>query len=307
MWIFVSLMLLGSQAGAQTASTPKATRDADFQNVLRLQVLLDRAHFSPGEIDGKPGSNLKAAAEAFKRERMGGPDVTDAALVESLAAADTAPIVTEYTITLDDVKGPFVAIPTDMMKQARLKALGYSSALEGIAEKFHASPTLLQRINPKKRFVAGAVIQVPSVARTPVTKVARILVSKTQQSVTAVDETGAILAYYPATLGSERDPLPIGDWKINGVSRNPPFHYNPDLFWDSKPQHSKATLPPGPNSPVGVVWIDLSKENMGIHGTAEPSAIGKRQSHGCIRLTNWDASELADLVKPGMPAILLEN
>jgi lipoprotein-anchoring transpeptidase ErfK/SrfK len=140
----------------------------------------------------------------------------------------------------------------------------------------------------------------------PPEKAASVVVSKSRHGVAALDAGGKILARYPATSGSEHDPLPLGKWKILGVARNPPFHYNPELFWDAKPTHEKAPIPPGPNNPVGVAWIDLSKEHYGIHGTPEPSQIGKTQSHGCIRLTNWDVSELAKMVAPGMPALLEE-
>jgi lipoprotein-anchoring transpeptidase ErfK/SrfK len=109
-----------------------------------------------------------------------------------------------------------------------------------------------------------------------------------------------------ATIGSEHDPLPVGEWKVRSVTRDPVFHYNPDLFWDAKAGDSKATLKAGPNNPVGLVWIDLSKEHYGIHGTPDPSRIGHTTSHGCIRLTNWDALELAAMVRPGTPAILEE-
>ena len=131
-----------------------------------------------------------------------------------------------------------------------------------------------------------------------------IRVSKSHRAVEAVSENGVVMARYPATIGSAHDPLPLGNWKINGVSWNPPYHYNPELFWDAETSDKKAKIPAGPNNPVGVVWIDLSKPHYGIHGTPEPSTIGKTTSHGCIRLTNWDASELAKVVTPGMPAVL---
>jgi lipoprotein-anchoring transpeptidase ErfK/SrfK len=131
---------------------------------------------------------------------------------------------------------------------------------------------------------------------------ARIVVSG--NSVRAFDAEGKLLAYYAATTGSEHDPLPIGEWKIQGVARNPKFHYNANLFWDAKKSDDKATIQPGPNNPVGLVWIDLSKDHFGIHGTPEPGRVGHASSHGCVRLTNWDAMELASMVKPGTPAIL---
>jgi len=250
------------------------------------------------------GSNTRSAIDAYRRDRLAGATLDDAVVSQGLAAKDKAPILVSYVVTAEDVAGPFASIPADLMDQSKLEALGFSSALEGLGERFHASPELLQRLNPGVKFAPGDQIQVPSVARGVTGKAAKVVVSQGDQSVVALDAAGGVLARYPATLGSEHDALPIGDWKINGVHPNPPFNYNPELFWDAKADQAKAILPPGPNNPVGVVWIDLSLESMGIHGTPAPSLVGKRESHGCIRLTNWDAHELAGMVVAGIPAQL---
>jgi lipoprotein-anchoring transpeptidase ErfK/SrfK len=284
---------------ASTAGT--ATLQAD---ALRLQVLLDRAHFSPGEIDGVSGSNTRLAMDAYAKEKGGEPQAALQAL-----AADPAPTLVEYTITAGDVAGPFERrIPTDMMEKAKLKALTYTSPLEELAERFHCSPKLLRRLNADATFTqAGERIRVPNVrSGAPGVRAARVVVDKSDQAIYAVDAQGRPIARYPATMGSEHDPLPLGSWKITGVSKNPTFRYNPDLFWDADGRDSKAKIPAGPNNPVGVVWLDLSKQHYGIHGTPEPSAIGKTESHGCIRLTNWDAEELSEMVGPGTPAVLQE-
>ncbi len=276
-------------------------------DVLHLQVLLDRAHFSPGEIDGREGSNTERATRAFQRTH--GLQETGLPTEETWAALggrDTTPDLVQYTLTEADVAGPFTQVPEDMMEKAKLPALDYASPLEEIAERFHASPELLRGLNPGATFSrAGEVLQVPNVhTAPPATKAARVVVSADDLSVTVLDEAGGVLARYPASMGSEHDPLPVGSFGVRGVQRDPPFFYNPELFWDADPNDGKAKLPPGPNSPVGVVWIDLTKDHYGIHGTPEPSHVGKTQSHGCIRLTNWDASELAGLVGPGTPVEL---
>jgi lipoprotein-anchoring transpeptidase ErfK/SrfK len=194
-----------------------------------------------------------------------------------------------------------------MMEKAKLPSMPYSSPLEELAERFHASPRLLERMNPGARFdAAGTTIVALGVDRPALAKAGSVRVSASDLSVTALDASGRTIARFPATVGSEHDPLPVGSWKITGVGRDPVFHYNPDLFWDADAKDEKATIRAGPNNPVGVVWIDLSKPHYGIHGTAEPSKIGKTESHGCIRLTNWDALDLASLVGPGTPAELVE-
>jgi lipoprotein-anchoring transpeptidase ErfK/SrfK len=288
-------------------TTTLVRRGASGAGVLRAQVLLDRARFSPGEIDGSYGSNVERAISGFQKAHGVEPTGVVDPATWKLLNEDSAPVLVRYPITDQDVAGPFQEIPEDMMAKGALPALGYSSALEELSENFHSSPTLLTRLNPGKSFdKAGEEIVVPSVRSSAPPKIAKVVVSDSDKTVSAFDAADKLVAQYPATTGSEHDPLPIGTWKINGVSKNPSFHYNPELFWDADAKDEKTTIKPGPNNPAGVVWIDLSKPHYGIHGTPVPSTIGKTESHGCIRLTNWDAAELAQMVHPGLPAILQE-
>jgi lipoprotein-anchoring transpeptidase ErfK/SrfK len=291
---------------AADPAAPAVALKPEAQKILHAQVLLDRAHFAPGEIDGATGSNMKNALSGFQQAR--GLSVTGAldAATWTALTADTAEMLVPYTLAAEDTAGPFVAIPEDMAAKAALPAMGYETALEGLGEKFHASPALLTRLNPGKDFTrAGETIMVPNVLGTePLPKASKVMVSKSGRILTVYDTEGKVMAQYPASTGSEHDPLPIGTWKINGVARHPTYHYNPKLFWDAKATDKKATVPAGPNNPVGVAWIDLSKPHYGIHGTPVPKTIGKTESHGCIRLTNWSVQEVAALVAPGTQVIL---
>ena len=276
--------------------------------VVRAAILLDRVHFSPGEISDVYTTSLGRAITAFQQVHGAPPTaIVDPATWKALDQDDASGIIlVPYVVTPSDVAGPFVSIPHLMRSKAKLKTLGYQTSLEQLGERFHTSPALLRLLNPGRTFNrAGETLIVPNVhAAPPAVKAGRIVVDGTAKTVTVFDTADKIIAMYPATVGSRHDPLPVGKWTILGVVRNPVFHYNPGLFWDSAAGDQKAVIAAGPNNPVGVVWIDLSKAHYGIHGTPEPVSVGSTYSHGCIRLTNWDAVDLAAIVGLGTPAIL---
>lgn len=304
-----------AQAPTVTApATPGAVQDpaiaeqAEFERLLRAQVLLERAYLSPGEIDGAYGSNMRQALNTFQTTRQ--LPVTgklDEATWNALNA-DNSPTLAQYTLVEEDVAGPFQPIPDTMMGKAKLPTLGYANALEGLGEKFHASPTLLQRLNPGKSLSrAGEQIVVPHVSgKEPLPMATKVVVRDSTKTLQLFDASDRLLAQYPVSTGSSRDPLPIGNWKIEGVHPNPVYNYNPKLFWDAKPGDSKTPIKPGPNNPVGVMWIDLSKPHYGIHGTPVPGHVGKTESHGCIRLTNWSAAEVGAVVGKGVDVVLVK-
>jgi lipoprotein-anchoring transpeptidase ErfK/SrfK len=326
-----------TQNASQNAAAPFAFEEGKGtlpaipldMEMLPIQIALSRLGFSPGVIDGKDGESLDIAIRGFQsandlQETGELDDETKSALGRSASVPATRLVV----IPADFANQQFFPdLPKDAAEQAKLPALGYRNVMEALAERFHTTPETLIALNsPATRIGVGNTIIVPNVADVMPPRaqdaergwdkslatlgiapeqpaVDRIVVDKSSGWLRAYGADNKLIAQFPVTTGSSRDPLPLGNWKVNGVARNPDFHYNPKLFWDVSDSKDKQLLKPGPNNPVGVVWIDLSKPHYGIHGTPEPSTIGRAESHGCVRLTNWDAAKLAGMVKPGVKVV----
>ena len=284
------------------------TGDLKGPSVLKTQVYLDRLNFSVGVVDGRWGKNSAIALWWFQKTRGINPtgDVDEATFRALAGEAESGPVVVTHHLTSEDVKGPFVDIPEDMYDKAKLDCLCYESVSEKLAEKFHTTTDFLAVLNPGVdlgALKAGDSLNVPNVrqgsaASTP--DISRIVVSLNGNTFNAYNASGNLVFHGPTTVGNEYDPSPTETLEIKSIHEDPHFHYQPKLFHEVPDDEPEANLNPGPNSPVGIVWIALSKRHYGIHGTSDPDSIGYASSHGCIRLTNWDAKHVAERVSPGI-------
>jgi lipoprotein-anchoring transpeptidase ErfK/SrfK len=275
---------------------------------LRAQILLDRAHISPGAIDGRPGENTSRAIKAF--QELNGFESSgklDPPTWQALTA-DSAAVLAKYRIQDSDVKGPFLErLPESFDELAKLERVEHTSAAEALAERFHMHEELLRDLNSEVDFSEpGTSIVVAATRKAPDRKVTRVVVSKAREAVIAFGDKGDVVSYYPATVGSEQMPSPSGTVKVSSIALDATYHYRPDLGIKDGPDHP-LKIAPGPNNPVGGIWIDLEKDGYGLHGTPDPAEIGKTASHGCVRMTNWDARELAKLAPTGTPVEFIQQ
>ena len=291
------------------------TGDMRGPSVLKTQVDLDRDHFSVGAIDGRWGRNSAIAVWWWQRahglEATG--DVDEATFRSIAGAAGAPPAVIAHQLTEDDVKGPFVHIPDDVYDQQHLSCLCYESLREKLAEEFHSTEDFLELLNPEVKFSdlqAGATINVPNVRGAVAADqhdIAKIAISIAGNSFNGFDANGNLVFHAPTTVGSGYDPSPDETLHIVKIIDNPHFHYDPTLYHEVPDTMPDAHLSPGPNSPVGVVWMALSKQHYGIHGTKDPDAIGYASSHGCVRLTNWDAAEVQHRISEGVQVAFVDT
>ena len=329
--LFAGMMLFACFVAPAFAGPDAASiNNADFKGkapaddkihpaIVKAQVLLDRANFSPGEIDGKLGENAQKALKAFSESKnfAAGKQPLTSEIWGALLATSPDPVIIDYKITEKDVKGPFLKkLPAKMEDMKDLKSLDYASPKEAIAEKFHMSEALLDALNPGKKFdEAGQTIAVANTlpketsAQPKHTKpmMTRVEVDKEAQTVKVLGNSGELIAFFPASVGSDEKPTPSGVLKVTSIDARPNYRYNPDYKFKGVKSKEAFTIKPGPNNPAGSHWIGLSSESYGIHGTPNPSKVSKSESHGCVRLTNWDVDKLAKLLKKGTEVAFIER
>jgi lipoprotein-anchoring transpeptidase ErfK/SrfK len=303
-------MTAGVTQASEGSITPKAINAAEHSGgalpkgqspvAARIQILLDRAGASPGVIDGYQGENVDKAIRAFEEMNSLSVDGQMDGDVWRLLQPEAGDAVIRHTVTEDDVSGIVAPLPDDYAKLAERDWLGHTSAAEKIAERWHMDRDFLEMLNPQADFSVGTEVWVADPGEDASPKIARIVADKSLARLLVYGESGDLVLSYPVTIGSAELPSPQGEHTVEAIAVDPTYSYRPDANFQQGDNDEPLTLPPGPNGPVGIVWIDLSEPTYGLHGTSEPAEIGKTSSHGCVRMTNWDAMELARAIEPGV-------
>jgi lipoprotein-anchoring transpeptidase ErfK/SrfK len=314
----VSLAIIGCFfATSASALSVNDIRNAEYNGTtppsgqsgltVTLQVLLDRAGVSPGVIDGYKGDMSTSALRGFEELKGFNVDgLLDDEVWNALGGNEAAPVIKSYEITSEDTTNLTSSIPDDVRKKADMDKLGYVRVTEKLAERFHMDEDFLIQLNPDTDFTAGSTINVTDVGPDAGETVTRIEIRKSDRRAVAFNAEGQMVTNYPVAIGSAETPSPEGSMEIEAIAIDPTYSYRPDVNFTADGVTESLTLPPGPNGPVGTVWLDLTKPTYGLHGTSTPSKLFVENSHGCVRFTNWDVTELANMVDAGTKVEFVE-
>jgi len=310
--IALLLLVVGAGRGAPARAAPPNLGERvarAVESTLELQVELHRRGFSCGPIDGVSGAQTEAALRAFQRSAgLRDHGRLDAATLEAVRI--TFPAVGDYIFTAADFSS-LQPLATTWVGKAAQSALGYASAIELAAERFRTTPPFLRRLNPTvdwEALLPGAGVLVPEVEQAVVAGAATQLVIRLEaRELEVVDRDSRVIAHFPVSIARKVEKRPSGELRIAVTVRDPNYTFDPEVFPESAEAREigrKLIIPPGPNNPVGRVWIGLDLAGYGIHGTPDPEKVGRTESHGCFRLANWDALTLLDLVRVGLPVLV---
>ncbi len=297
MWRWFILTMLGATFAVRAQTQPSGVMAA-------VQIGLDRRDFSPGPIDGKPGSQTRAALMAW--QEASGLPVTgelDAAAINALASH--AGWTTNYVVRAEDL-AELGHAPEDWRERSQQKSMAYETMRELLAERFHCTEEFLRGLNPGvTNWLAGTNVIVPAVEQgTPAKTANRLRVSLSEKYIRAYDADGKLIAHFPCSIAAKEEKRPVGELTVESIAANPNYTFDPENFPEldeTQRGYGKLIIPPGPNNPVGTVWIGLSRPGYGIHGTPHPEQVGRTESHGCFRLANWNAERLMKMITIGTP------
>jgi lipoprotein-anchoring transpeptidase ErfK/SrfK len=272
--------------------------DAATREALSWQIALEREGFSPGIIDGKSGPKLALAKAEFAKRF----ELTEPAMRQALSMTDREPVQV-YTVGAQDVAQVVGTIPTDWNLKAKMQFLGYASVADAVAERFHCTRGLLDRLNPGANMAIlkeGDVLNVPAIEKGKAIRGSKLQIHLGQKVIRVFGQDANIVALFHCSIAKDEAKRPSGTARVVGITTNPAYSFDPAMWPEVNNVTQKLLIPPGPRNPVGVCWIALSLPGYGIHGTPTPEMIGKTGSHGCFRLTNWDATRLGGMVEAGM-------
>ena len=272
---------------------------------MEVQIALSHGGISTGSIDGVNGSQTRAALAAFQ-SRIGLPSTGELnAPTRDALVLDSAPL-TIYTVTSNDL-ARLQPLSKTWLGKSQQTVLDYETILELVAEKGHASPNLIRRLNPSvdwTNLIAGTELQIPAVEYPPPIKAAFATIRLAEKRLQVFDASTNLLAHFPCSIAARVEKRPAGELHVTAIAPNPNYTFDPEVFPESEEAReirTKLILPPGPNNPVGTAWISLDKPGYGMHGTPSPEQVGRTESHGCFRLANWNAEYLVKLLWVGMP------